>query len=128
MNSVVVMYSCMNVSLASFGAFLPVLLRSFGYSTLKTQLYTIPIYVVVAASILAIGFLSDHFKKRGIFLILCCSIASLGWLLLLVSKSQKLSLAACFLIGLGTYPQVVLIQTWMNSNVLGFTKRYACIL
>ncbi|KFY85767.1 hypothetical protein V500_08136 [Pseudogymnoascus sp. VKM F-4518 (FW-2643)] len=54
----VVTYSCLNVSLASFGAFLPVLLRSFGYSALKTQLYTIPIYVVVAASILAIGFLA----------------------------------------------------------------------
>lgn len=113
----------MNVGLASFGAFLPVLLRSFGYSALKTQLYTIPIYVVVGASILAVGFLSDRFKKRGIFLILGYSIAGLGWLLLILSKSQHLSLAACFLIGLGTYPQVTLIQTWMNSNVLGFTKR-----
>jgi MFS family permease len=113
----------MNISLASFGGFLPVLLKSFGYSALKTQLYTIPIYTVVAASILVIGFLSDRFKKRGLFLILCYSIAGLGWLLLLVSKSLHLSFAACFLIGLGTYPQVVLIQTWMNSNVLGFTKR-----
>lgn len=114
----------MNVSLASFSGFLPVILKTFGYSALRTQLYTIPVYVVVAASILFFGFLSDHTRKRGIYLIACCILAGLGWLLLLVSKSRPLSFAACFFIGLGTYPQVVLIQTWMNNNVLGFTKRY----
>jgi hypothetical protein len=29
-----------------------------------------------------------------------------------------------YLIGIGTYPSVILTQSWMNSNIVGFTRRY----
>jgi len=117
-------YSCMNINLACFSGFLPVILRSFGYGSLQTQLLTIPVYVCTGLSIVFWGALSDRLQKRGIPLMICFSIAAAGWIILLASKSQHLSFAGTFLIGMGTYPTVVLIQTWMNCTILGFTKRY----
>lgn len=51
------------------------------------------------------------------------TISAVGWLLLIVSKSSHLSFAATFLIGIGTYPSVVITQAWMNSNIIGYTRR-----
>lgn len=114
----------MNISLSGFSSFLPPIVKSFGYSTLTTQLLTVPVYVATAISTLTMSIASDRLRKRGIFLMISFSVASLGWLLLLVNKSQGLSLAGCFLVGIGTFPPVVLIQSWQASNIIGYTRRY----
>ena len=54
---------------------------------------------------------------------ICFSICAAGWLILLVSKSRNLSYAGTYFIGIGAYPCVVLVQSWMNNNFIGFTKR-----
>ncbi|KAJ5595467.1 uncharacterized protein N7459_001675 [Penicillium hispanicum] len=117
------LYCMTNVSLSGFSSFLPVILETFGYGTLTTQVLTIPVYVATAVSTIAFAYTSDKLRKRGYFLTASFALAGLGWLLLLVSKSQRLSLAACFLTGMGTFPTVALIQAWQTSNVIGYTKR-----
>ena len=114
----------MNVSLSGVSSFLPLIVKSFGYSNVTTQLLTVPVYVAAGIATIAFACVSDKLRKRGVLLAVSFSIASLGWLLLLVSKSQALSLAACFLTSIGTYPAVVLIQSWQASNMIGYTKRY----
>lgn len=117
-------YSCTNISLACFSSFLPIMIKLLDYSTLRTQLMTIPVYVVTGVFTIGICTFSDRIRKRGIFLIVSFLLAAVGWLILIVSESKHLSFAGTFLIGMGTYPTVVLIQTWMNTNIIGFTKRY----
>jgi hypothetical protein len=117
-------YSMMNISLSGFSSFLPLIVRSFGYSTVATQILTIPVYIAAAISTVGLAVVSDRVRNRGHFLTVSFATASLGWLFLIVSKSNGLSLAGCFLVGMGTYPTVVLIQAWLSSNVIGFTKRY----
>lgn len=116
-------YCMMNVSLAASSSFLPLIIRSFGYSSSKTQLLTIPVYTCSAISTLFFGCLSDRLKRRGILLVLCFTIAAVGWIVLVASELTALSYAGTFLVGIGTYPTVVLIQSWQNSNVIGYTKR-----
>lgn len=118
-------YCMMNISLSGFSSFLPLIVRSFGYTTVTTQILTVPVYVATAISTIGFAVASDRLKRRGHFLTASFTIAGLGWLLLIVSNSQGLSLAGCFMAGMGTYPTVVLIQAWQTSNVIGFTKRYA---
>jgi MFS family permease len=113
----------MNTSLTASSSFLPLIIKSFGYDSLQTQLFTIPVYTCSAISTLFFGFLSNRLKRRGILLALCFGIAAVGWIMLIVNKSTGLSYAGTFLIGAGTYPTVVLIQSWQNSNVIGYTKR-----
>ncbi len=117
------MYCCLNVSLASFSTFLPVILATFKFNTLESQSLTIPVFAVAAISTIVLSIASDRFKRRGLFAVAAFSIAGAGWLILLVSKSNKLSYAGTFFIGIGTYPLVPLVQGWMYSNVIGFTKR-----
>ncbi len=119
----VIIYCCLSVSLATFGSFLPVIIRSFGYSKLDAQLMTIPVYACAGVAVIALGWSSDRFKTRGVFLIGVFTTAGVGWLLLLVSRSQRLSFAATFLVGIGTYPSVIITQAWMNSTIIGYTKR-----
>lgn len=123
MTIAVFIYCCLSVSLATFSTFLPVIIKSFGYSTLHTQILAVPVFICAAASVLLFGWASNHFKKRGIFLMAAFTISAVGWLLLIVSKSSHLSFAATFLIGIGTYPSVVITQAWMNSNIIGYTRR-----
>ena len=84
---------------------------------------TIPVYVCVAVSTITIGTLSDRLRMRGFFLMFAFTVAAAGWLILIVSKSHNLSFAGCFLIGMGTFPTVTVLQAWANSNIIGFTKR-----
>lgn len=113
-----------NVSLAAFGNFLPAMLNSFGYSALDTNLLVIPIWVCSAIFIVVMGIISDRIKKRGIMLLISFTIASIGWIILLASKSQWVEFVGTLFIGSGTLPQVVLCLAWMNSNMLSYTKRY----
>lgn len=123
----VVLYCCTNCSLACFGNFLPIIIKALGYSSITAQVYTIPVYVCTAASLLIFGSFSDHLKKRGFLLCIAFLVASVGWLILLLSHSQRLSFAGTFLVGIGTYPCIGLSLAWMNSNIIGFTQRYALI-
>jgi MFS family permease len=113
----------MNISLTAFSSFLPLIIKSFGYGSLKAQLLTVPVFICAGLSTLVIGFISDKMKRRGILLILGFATAAVGWIILIISKSTGLSYAGTFLVGAGTYPTVVLIQSWQNSNVIGYTKR-----
>ncbi len=44
--------------------------------------------------------------------------------MLLATPPPWVEYAATFLIGAGTYPTNVLLQTWYASNMIGYTKRY----
>lgn len=85
---------------------------------------TIPVFVCAAVALLVFRSLSDHFKRRGLFLVTVFAIAALGYLLLLVgNSSQRPSFAATFLVGIGTYPCVVITLAWVNSNFICYTRR-----
>jgi hypothetical protein len=116
-------YMATNVSLAAFSNFLPVMIKNFGYSALDTNLMTIPVWVCSGIFIIITGVVSDRLQKRGTILLISFAIAGIGWTILLASKSQWVEFVGTLFIGSGTLPQVVLCQAWMNSNMIGYTKR-----
>jgi predicted MFS family arabinose efflux permease len=85
---------------------------------------TIPVWCCAGLFIITFGILSDRMKKRGWFVIASFAIASIGWIILLASKSKWVDFVGTLFIGSGTLPTVVLTQAWMNSNMLGYTKKY----
>jgi len=119
----IAIYCCTNVSLAAFGNFLPLLVKTFGFSTLDTSLLTIPVWFFTACATIVAGFVSDHLKQRGWILMLCFAMAAIGYAILLGQPPQAVKFFATFLMGAGTYPTVPLIQTWYASNMIGYTKR-----
>ncbi|KIW34299.1 uncharacterized protein PV07_01086 [Cladophialophora immunda] len=123
----IIFYSCTNLSLACFSSFLPVILRSFGYSQLQTQALTIPVFFCAAVSAVGTSLASDRLQQRAHVLLACFVSMGMGWLILICSKSQHLSFAGCFFIGIGTYPSIIIGQVWLNNNTPGFTKRAAAL-
>lgn len=119
-----VIYMATNFGLGAFGNFLPVMLKDFGYSALHTNLLVVPIWVCSGTFTIITCIISDHIKKRGIMILICFATAGIGWIILLVCKSQWVKFVGTMVIGSGTLPQVVLCLVWMNSNMLSYTKRY----
>jgi hypothetical protein len=121
----VVLYCCTNVNLASVGGFAPLIIKSLGYKSYHAQLLTIPVFACAWASILTFGFTSDRLKLRGPFLMAAYAIAAVGWIMLLVAGAEHklVAFAGIFVVAIGTYPSVILNIGWMNTNIIGFTKR-----
>jgi hypothetical protein len=94
------------------------MVRSYGFSALDTNLVTITVWCCAGLFIFLFGISSDRMKKRGRYVIASFIIASIGWIILLASKAKWVDFVATLFIGSGTLPTVVLIQAWMNSNML----------
>ena len=56
----------LGVPLASVNNFLPQIVASLGYSTVKTNLYTIAPNIVGTVALLVLTFSSDYFRERSI--------------------------------------------------------------
>ena len=111
------------MSQAAWSQFLPVIVRLNGYSSTQVQLMTMPVYIAAGVSAIALGYLSDRFRVRGVFLAGAFAVTAAGWLILLISKNKNLSYASTFLIGIGSTPTVILEMAWLNNNVVGYTKK-----
>lgn len=116
-------FATVQINFACLSIFLPVIIKSFGYSTLHTQLFAIAVFVTGAVSTVAWGYFSDWLEKRAVCLLTLMAFDTVGWILLLASSSKGMSLAGCFLISIGAYPGIIMINAWTTSNIVGFTKR-----
>lgn len=100
------------------------MVKNFGFSTVETNLLTIPVWAVTAICIVIAGVVSDRLQQRGWPLIVSFVLACIGYAMLLGQPTRWVQFVATLFIGGGTFPQVVLVQTWLNSNMLGYTKKY----
>jgi MFS family permease len=92
-------------------------------SVVDTQLYTIIPYAVSTVTLPLACYLSDRFHNRSIPLLICLTVAVIGYIILITcTRRAVLVLGTCFAAG-GTYPTTVLSATWVTTNHLGYTKR-----
>ncbi|KAK4182953.1 putative transporter [Podospora australis] len=118
-----VMNGCASISQAAWASFLPVLLKLNGYTASEAQILSIPVYIAAGVSAIAMGYLSDRFRRRGVFVMGAFAVTAAGWLILILSKNKQLSYAGTYFIGIGSSPTVILMLAWMNNNIIGYTKK-----
>jgi len=111
------------MSQAAWSQFLPIIIRLNEYSTTQVQLMTMPVYIAAGVSAIAMGYMSDRLRVRGLFLAGAFAVTAAGGLILLVSKNKNLSYAGTFLIGIGVMPTIILEMAWLNDNIVGYTKK-----
>jgi len=107
------------VSTASVGNFLPQMVARLGYSTVKTNLYTVAPYCVGCVVLLAVCYSSDHFRERSLHLVFCLCLNFTGYMILtFVDTTAHIPTAyfACFLLTSGSYAPSCLFHTWHNNN------------
>ncbi|MCJ1275487.1 hypothetical protein MMC21_003290 [Puttea exsequens] len=68
----------------SFSLFLPSIITELGYSSVTAQLFTVPPNVAGFITVIIGTFISDRIKARGPIMIVGCSLAIIGYIMLLV--------------------------------------------
>ncbi|CAM1505958.1 Fc.00g115950.m01.CDS01 [Cosmosporella sp. VM-42] len=109
--------------IAAVGAFLPSIMKEFGFSPVRTQLMTIIPYACAFVAVISIAYISDKFNKKAFFILgYLSSYATRLVILMATTNTGARIFAACLVVG-GVYPSAVLQIAWVNINTCGHTKR-----
>ncbi|TFK41194.1 MFS general substrate transporter [Crucibulum laeve] len=114
------------VPLASVNNFLPQIVASLGYSTIKTNLLTVAPNVVGTVALLLLTFSSDYCRERSIHICIPLATALIGFIILGsidVLEHRHLAYFACFLLTCGAFAPSVLVSAWYSNNTPSESRR-----
>jgi MFS family permease len=120
---------CADTCSFGFSTFLPTIIKGFGYSSVRTQLLTVPVYIWASVVYITVAFASDKIQKRAVFMVPMALITAVGYSLMLgVSMSSTAVLYfATFVTATGIYCVVGLNVTWIINSNAGYFKRATAI-
>jgi hypothetical protein len=114
--------------LYSIALTLPSILRiSLGYDPIKSQLLTVPVYIVAALLVVVFAWGADRFENRSAGMIAGTSLSLVGWAILLTSHTPNVRYGATFLAAAGSYAAFPSIVALVSQNVASTTKRGVAI-
>ncbi|TVY85396.1 putative transporter [Lachnellula suecica] len=111
---------CLGVPLQSVNLFLPQIVAKLGYSSVKTNLYTVAPNITGAVMLLILAFSSDLTRRRGPFIVLGFCFTSIGFIISsAIDTNHHIHVAyfATFMMCWGTSAPSVLLSTWYNNNI-----------
>jgi MFS family permease len=117
--------------ICSFGlsSFLPLIIRSFGYDRVTTQLLTIPVFFWASCGYIVISWMSDRWQRRAFFMMPACVVTAVGYAVNLgVPVTSRGALYfSTFLIAPGVYVIVGLNCAWLLNSHAPYYKRAMAI-
>lgn len=120
--------SYMGVLLPLYGVslFTPTIIRNLGYSTTKSQLLSVPIYIVAAIFSVVQGFISDRVGLRSPFLVFNYLCMAVGYIVCVTGDpvdNPAGIYAGVYVAAFGIYPAIPLSIVWNANNLSGSYKR-----
>ncbi|KAL4959355.1 major facilitator superfamily domain-containing protein [Aspergillus stella-maris] len=109
--------------LYAFSLFVPTIINELGYTSIHAQLLSVPPYAAAAILTVAVGFIADRTRQRGICNMLVSLLGITGFAMLLGAKSPGAKYAGTFLGAMGIYPAISNTISWTSNNVEGVYKR-----
>lgn len=112
--------------LYAISLFTPTIIRSLGYTSTKTQLMSVPIYIVAAICAVAQGFASDRAGLRSPFLLFNFACMAVGYIVCLAcdpATNAKGVYAGIYIAAIGIYPAIPISIVWNANNLAGAYKR-----
>lgn len=105
--------------------FTPTILAQLGWTSIRAQIYSIPIYIVATVVCLTSALLTDHFRHRYAFAMLGVAVSSIGYIILLAQSSVSVGgrYAAVYLVMAGGYIIQPITLVWLSNNMGGHYKR-----
>ncbi|GAB1310689.1 MFS nicotinic acid transporter-like protein [Madurella fahalii] len=118
-------YMGCDMPLYAFSLFLPTIVSDLGWNTsvVRAQLMSVPPYAAAAVLTVAIGFVADRTRARGLCNILVSVFGVVGFAMLLGSEDAAVQYAGTFLAALGIFPCISNTISWMANNIEGVYKR-----
>ncbi|CED83264.1 Permease of the major facilitator superfamily [Phaffia rhodozyma] len=118
-----IIYAGVDGPLYAFSLFTPSIIKELGYTAVKANLISVPVYVFACILTVAVGFSADRTKKRGVYNLICLSAGMAGYIILIVSRKPALSYFAIYLAAAGIYPLIPNTIAWVSNNTEGSYKR-----
>ncbi|KAL5499292.1 hypothetical protein ACEPAH_1810 [Sanghuangporus vaninii] len=119
-----VVFFGINCGFASISAFLPTIIKSFGFTNAIAQLLTVPPYAVAAILLMLTSYISDRIQNRGLLMAVANAVSAIGYMiLLLVPTNVHARYFAVFCITAGIFVAIGLIIAWYAHNLGSETKR-----
>ncbi|KII87878.1 hypothetical protein PLICRDRAFT_112035 [Plicaturopsis crispa FD-325 SS-3] len=117
-------YFGLNCALASISAFLPTIIKTFGFTNATAQLLTVPPYAVAAVVLCMLSYFSDRIQSRGLFMAGSCALGGIGYVLLLsVPDNEHVRYFSTFCITSGTYSTIGILIAMYAHNLGSETKK-----
>jgi hypothetical protein len=117
---------CLGVPLQSVQLFLPVIISRLGFSTVKTNLYTVAPNVSGAVMLLILAFASDLTRLRSPFIAAGFLFTFIGFIIYAtidVLSDIHVAYFACFMMTWGTSAPSVILDVWYNNNIADENRR-----
>lgn len=115
---------CQDTILYGFSTFLPAILKlGLGYSSVKAQYMSIPVYLLAGAVFLLSAYVSDKFRLRGPIFFGYNIVGAIGYILILSVRNDAVKYFACYLITFSLYTGTGLNISWLTNNVAPHYKR-----
>ena len=103
--------------LDGYAYFAPTIIRSLGHSPIKTQLYSVPPWVVSFGTSMIIAVFSDWFRKRYVFIVIALAMTLIGHAILIsIHNNVDAMYAALFLTVAGTFSAMPVVVCWFGTN------------
>jgi hypothetical protein len=117
---------CLGVPLQSTQLFLPIIIARLGYSTVKTNLYTVAPNISGALMLLILAFCSDHTRLRFPFVAAGFLFTFTGFVIYAaidVESQLRVAYFATFMMCWGTSAPSVILDVWYNNNIADENRR-----
>lgn len=112
---------CLGVPIQGVALFMPQIIERLGFTTVKTNLYTVAPNVTGAVMLLVLAFSSDAARLRSPFIVLGFLLTFIGFIVYAaiddVQRQLHVAYFATFMMTWGTSAPSVLLSTWYNNNI-----------
>lgn len=117
-------YLMINISFQGLSLFMPTVVATLGhFTTVESQLRTVPPYLVGAAWVLMNSYHSYRMKQRATPLVLSVLLIVMGYAIFIGTQNSHARYGACFLAIAGGSPSVPMLMSWATDNAAPDTVR-----
>ncbi|KAF7113585.1 hypothetical protein CNMCM5793_002941 [Aspergillus hiratsukae] len=105
--------------------FTPTILNQLGWTAVRAQVMSIPVYCVATVIALSAAYASDRLRHRYLFTLAGCLIATMGYVILLCQASVPVGARyfAVFAVTGGGYLTQPILMGWLSNNMGGHYKQ-----
>lgn len=106
-----ILYLSPVMAATSLGYFVPKIVQQLGtYNSIQVSLMSIPPYVFGGVSVFVVTTMSDRLAVRGLFIICCCVLSFIGFVILSFAPSVGARYFGLMVVAGATYPTVPLVS------------------
>jgi predicted MFS family arabinose efflux permease len=118
---------CNGISLFGLAYFTPSIVTGFGYSTNKTQLYTVPPFAMAFVVTVIAALVSDKYKARGAVAFVATSLSMASFAVFYTSKTVVVRYVSLHMLITGVCATVLCLIAWLSNNSAAHTRRATAV-